>query len=1041
MPSTISLPLLAVLLLLPGLLAAAEPSDRPFPRIEAGQHTAPINRIGVDAEGRWLVTASDDKSARVWDLTDGRLLRVLRPPIGEHNLGKLNAVALSPDGATIALGGWTSPVGFTDSIYIFDRTSGELRRRISGLPNVILHLAFSPDGERLTAALGGGEGIRVYRSDDWTESGRDTDYGAASYWVAFDHDGRLASSSYDGYIRLYDRSLKLIAKRRAPGGQRPFGLAFSPDDRRIAVGFSDTTAVNLLSGEDLSLRHVPNTAGVNNGSLNALAWSRDGRTLFAGGRYYIGNYDIALVSWSEAGHGPARKRPVATDALMNLHPLTDGRLLFGSQDPAWGLLDPMGAPLLGRGPAAADFRRRSHALHLSDDGQVAEIDFKVLDAERRWRVHRLRLDLAQRRLELDPGNDGKQLQRRLQALGHDPGAIDGLLGPRSRAALRAYQADHGLPESGETDPATRRTVGLPRLAGPRTRAPGLTIEQWDNQYEPTLDDKPLELKPFETSHCLDIAADGRHFLLGTSWYLRLFARDGRLIWKTSAPSNTWMVKLSGDGRWAVAAFGDGSVRWFDATNGKEHLALFVDGAAIAAMENGKEGPTTPPWVLWTPEGFFDSAAAGASLMGWHLNRGADRAGELVGADQIGELFRRPDLIARALEPDYPQLARATLADIGDLRQLLATARPPSLERIGPEKVTQAGRHFSARFKVKERGGGVGRIEYWVDGTQVGQGDLRGRFGLGMPGLQEESRPFTLEKGRYKIEARAFDAAGKLASKPVSWALEITGESDTQPALYGVAVGIGPYRDLNLRLNYADDDARAFATALERAGRDLFREVEIRPVIDGEATLEGITTAFETMAAKAGPEDVFVLYLAGHGLALEGRYHFIPQDLRWTDSEAIRRDSLHEDRLRDLLAGVEARKSLVVLDTCHSGAAVGGRLLLAGLRRGGDYLETKAAVDRLKAKTGRAILAASSDRQFALEGFEGHGLFTWVLLEGLRGRADLMGNGDRSIDVSELADYLEEEVPRMSRKRWRYEMIPTRDLQGHSFPIGLRGGDR
>jgi hypothetical protein len=52
---------------------------------------------------RYLVTASVDKTARVWDLTSGKLLQVLRPPIGPGDEGKLYAVAISPDGETVSL--------------------------------------------------------------------------------------------------------------------------------------------------------------------------------------------------------------------------------------------------------------------------------------------------------------------------------------------------------------------------------------------------------------------------------------------------------------------------------------------------------------------------------------------------------------------------------------------------------------------------------------------------------------------------------------------------------------------------------------------------------------------------------------------------------------------------------------------------------------------------------------------------------------------------------------------------------------------------
>ena len=229
--------------------AAKQPPATPMLRIEAGMHTAPIRRIDVDAAERFLVTASHDKTARVWDLANGQLLQILRPPLGADNEGQLHAVAISPDGAAVAT------VGRTDyewdgalSVYLFDRASGRLVRRIPGLPQVIFHLAYSSDGRYLVAALGGKNGIRVYDTRNWREVASDSDYGDDSYWAEFDRHGRLVTSCSDGFVRLYDANFRRIAQRQAPGGQRPFAVRFAPDGTEMAVGFYDTTAVNVLSG-------------------------------------------------------------------------------------------------------------------------------------------------------------------------------------------------------------------------------------------------------------------------------------------------------------------------------------------------------------------------------------------------------------------------------------------------------------------------------------------------------------------------------------------------------------------------------------------------------------------------------------------------------------------------------------------------------------------------------------------------------------------------------------------------------------------------
>ncbi|QWR78368.1 WD40 repeat domain-containing protein [Candidatus Magnetomonas plexicatena] len=162
------------------LTSAAEPPSEPILRINTEMHTAPINRIGVDAENKYLVTASDDKTIKVWDISSGKLLQTLRVPIGEGKEGMIYSVAISPDGKTIVCSGWTGSDGeHSHSIYIFERQTGKLIKQITGLPNVIHHLVYSKDGRFLVATLGEG-GIRIYETTDYSQAASDSDYGGES---------------------------------------------------------------------------------------------------------------------------------------------------------------------------------------------------------------------------------------------------------------------------------------------------------------------------------------------------------------------------------------------------------------------------------------------------------------------------------------------------------------------------------------------------------------------------------------------------------------------------------------------------------------------------------------------------------------------------------------------------------------------------------------------------------------------------------------------------------------------------------------------
>lgn len=509
---SLALLLAAVFAVFANSAVRAQLYEQPELVIDPGMHTAAITSLAVDAAGRIGVTGSGDKTVRVWSLTDGTLLQTIRMPAGPGYIGRIYAVSVSPDGALVAAGGWTSDPP-EEWIYLFEAVTGKMVGRIKGLSATTNALAFSPDGRYLAAGLGSGEGLRVFDRDSaWSVVFQDTNYRGGILHLAFAADGRLASTDYyDGKVRLYERDFKLVLQPTEMPAGRFSGIAFSPDGGTLAVTGLNTPDVQLLDGHSLAPLRI--STWVDNGRLSTVTWSSDGKTLYAAGTYNEMPFGFFVLSWADAGRGEPHRWPVAQDGIEKLATLPDGRLLVAAQDPFLGLLEPDGRPRWTHPSPKADFRDQRRSLAVSADGMIVDFGFEYGGKSP------LRFDL--RTLKLVP-----------------------------------------------SPPADQKTA--------QAKQTGLAVEHWFNSDSPTVDGNPIKLqRQPETSRSLAIHPDERRLVLGASWSLYAFDAKGNLLWNRDAPGVVFAVNISGDGRLVVAAYGDGTIRWHRMDDGRELLALYV----------------------------------------------------------------------------------------------------------------------------------------------------------------------------------------------------------------------------------------------------------------------------------------------------------------------------------------------------------------------------------------------------------------------------------------------------------------------------------
>lgn len=220
------------------------------------------------------------------------------------------------------------------------------------------------------------------------------------------------------------------------------------------------------------------------------------------------------------------------------------------------------------------------------------------------------------------------------------------------------------------------------------------------------------------------------------------------------------------------------------------------------------------------------------------------------------------------------------------------------------------------------------------------------------------------------------------------------------SLHALVVDINEFKNSSLRLNYPVADAGLFADTLARGAKGLFKTVDIRQrVTPAETTSAAILDELASMKSLR-PEDLFVFYIASHGTVDDGQYFLITSKVGSLRTERLKTDALPQDLLTAAIANIPATKKLIIIDTCNAGA-LGEAIQVAVMTRG---LSEDTALKILIRAVGSTILSASTSRQEALEGYQGHGLFTYVLAEGLSGKADPGGTG--YVKTTALDDYFE-----------------------------------
>ncbi|MBL8799932.1 MAG: WD40 repeat domain-containing protein [Planctomycetia bacterium] len=234
-------------------------------------HTGTILAIAVSADGQRLLSGSEDRTLRLWDINGEKELKRF-----EGHRAAVSAVAISPDGKR-ALSG-----SHDRTIRLWDLETGKELRVLTGHTDKVAAVAFSPNG-KWALSSGHDRTVRYWKLETGEEARLFSGHTDIVSALAFSADGKhVVTGSHDRSVRVWDVATGEMLRQLLGAAGEVFSVAFSPDGKLVAAGGNDKHV--RLWGAD-SGQEISRMEGHANAVIR-VAFSADGRSIWSGSSQY-----------------------------------------------------------------------------------------------------------------------------------------------------------------------------------------------------------------------------------------------------------------------------------------------------------------------------------------------------------------------------------------------------------------------------------------------------------------------------------------------------------------------------------------------------------------------------------------------------------------------------------------------------------------------------------------------------------------------------------------------------------------------------------